>query len=173
MEICHVLPCEMPMLVSNELDVNYFRLALEMTYHWHEFHSKPPTHYLVPHQDNSVHRNAYEQGTFGTTRTRSFYKFGARTIDQPCCQPHALFANLNIGRDLRPTSDFFCKLMEHLDVKQEKSATYHPQTDRQTQVINRTLKDCIRAVSWENKTNGMNNWLYQSSRWTMFQTCYR
>lgn len=39
---------------------------------------------------------------------------------------HVLFANLNIDRDLRLTSYFFCKLMEHLDVKQEKSATYHP-----------------------------------------------
>ena len=48
-------------------------------------------------------------------------------------------------RDARFTSEFFQEVSQQLRIKQNMSTAYHPQTDGQTERMNRVVEDRIRA----------------------------
>ena len=54
---------------------------------------------------------------------------------------HGLPTDLVTDRDPRFTLAFFRRLTEQWGVRQKMSTSYHPQTDGQTKVMNRTLED--------------------------------
>ena len=60
---------------------------------------------------------------------------------------HGLPTELVTDRDMRFTLAFFRQLMEKWEVKQKMSTSFHPQTDGQTEVMNRTLEDYLRAFT--------------------------
>lgn len=58
---------------------------------------------------------------------------------------HGLPANIVSDRDPRFTSQFLTELCSQLDVRQNLSTAFHPQTDGQTERANRINKDIPRA----------------------------
>ena len=67
---------------------------------------------------------------------------------------HGLPMDLVTDRDPRFTLAFFRRLMEQWGVRQKMSTSYHPQTDGQTEVMNRTLEDYLRAFTQD----GQDSW---------------
>ena len=67
---------------------------------------------------------------------------------------HGLPTDLITDRDPRFTSAFFRRLTEKWEVKQKMSTSFHPQTDGQTEVMNRTLEDYLRAFT----RDGQDRW---------------
>lgn len=67
---------------------------------------------------------------------------------------HGLPASIISDRDTRFTSRFWQELHTLLDVKLALSTAYHPQTDGQTEVMNKTLKTMLRAFI----DNKQSNW---------------
>ena len=59
---------------------------------------------------------------------------------------HGLPTELVTNRDTRFTLAFFCRLTEKWEVKQKMSTSFHPQTDGQIEVMNRTLEDYLRSL---------------------------
>jgi hypothetical protein len=57
---------------------------------------------------------------------------------------HGLPENIVSDRDTRFTSEFFKALCAALGVGQHMSTAYHPETDGQTERVNRTLEDMLR-----------------------------
>ena len=53
---------------------------------------------------------------------------------------HGLPASIVSDRDPQLTSEFFQELCKLLDIKQKMSTAFHPQTDGQTERMNRTLE---------------------------------
>ena len=64
---------------------------------------------------------------------------------------YGLPTELITDRDTRFTSVFFRRLIEKWEVKQKMSTSFHPQTDGQTEVMNRTLKDYLRAFTQDGR----------------------
>ena len=58
---------------------------------------------------------------------------------------HGLPESIVSDRDTRFTSDFFRQLCELLGIKQCMSTAFHPQSDGQTERMNRTLEEMLRA----------------------------
>lgn len=58
---------------------------------------------------------------------------------------HGLPASIVSDRDPRFTSEFFQQLCKLLDIKQRMSTAFHPQTDGQTERMNRTLEEMLRS----------------------------
>ena len=58
---------------------------------------------------------------------------------------HGLPKSIVSDRDPRFTSEFFSQLCELLHIKQRMSTAYRPQTDGQTERMNRTLEEMLRA----------------------------
>ena len=67
---------------------------------------------------------------------------------------HGLPITIVSDRDTRFTSRFWQELHTLLDVKLALSTAYHPQTDGQTEVMNKTLKTMLRAFV----DNKQSNW---------------
>jgi hypothetical protein len=67
---------------------------------------------------------------------------------------HGLPTSIISDRDTRFTSRFWQELHRMLDVKLALSTAYHPQTDGQTEVMNKTLKTMLRAFI----DNKQSNW---------------
>ena len=67
---------------------------------------------------------------------------------------HGLPSSIISDRDTRFTSRFWQELHKLLDVKLALSTAYHPQTDGQTEVMNKTLKTMLRAFI----DNKQSNW---------------
>jgi len=67
---------------------------------------------------------------------------------------HGLPTSIISDRDTRFTSRFWQELHKLLDVKLALSTAYHPQTDGQTEVMNKTLKTMLRAFI----DNKQSNW---------------
>jgi len=55
-------------------------------------------------------------------------------------------------RDSRITSDFWKEICEIQMIKRRLSTAYHPQTDGQSEVLNRVIEDYLRAYSSEDQT---------------------
>ena len=91
---------------------------------------------------------------------------------------HGLPTELVTHRDMRFTSTFFRRLTEKWEVKQKMSTSFHPQTDGQTEVMNRTLEDYLKAFTrggqdkWDEMLTmaefTMNNAMNSSTRETPF-----
>ena len=57
---------------------------------------------------------------------------------------HGLPASFVTDRGTQFTSTFFAKLCSMLQIKQRLSSAFHPQTDGQTERVNRVMQDCLR-----------------------------
>ena len=57
---------------------------------------------------------------------------------------HGLPESFVTDRDTRFTSAFFTEICKHLGIKQKMSTAFHPQTDGQTERVNRTLEEMLR-----------------------------
>lgn len=95
---------------------------------------------------------------------------------------HGLPASIVSDRDPRFTSDFFTQLCNLLGIKQRLSTAFHPQTDGQTERMNRTLEEMLRAfvspslLDWDLKLPccefAINNAFTESIRTTPFYLNY-
>lgn len=66
---------------------------------------------------------------------------------------HGMPATIISYRDSKFTSHFWQEPYRLMDVKLAMSTAYHPQTDRQTEVMNKTLGIMLRAFINEKQTN--------------------
>jgi transposase InsO family protein len=66
---------------------------------------------------------------------------------------HGMPTTIISDRDSKFTSHFWQELHRHMDVKLAMSTAYHPQTDGQTEVMNKTLGIMLRAFIDEKQTN--------------------
>ena len=62
-------------------------------------------------------------------------------------QHHDLPTDLITKRDPTFTLALFPRLTKQRGMKQKMSSSYHPQTDGQTKVMNRTIEDYLRALT--------------------------
>ena len=95
---------------------------------------------------------------------------------------HGLPASIVSDRDPRFTSDFFTQLCNLLGIKQRMSTAFHPQTDGQTERMNRSLEEMLRAfvspsfLDWDLKLPccefAINNAFTESIRTTPFYLNY-
>jgi transposase InsO family protein len=95
---------------------------------------------------------------------------------------HGLPASIVSDRDPRFTSEFFKQLCDALGIKQRLSTAFHPQTDGQTERMNRTLEEMLRVFvsptlkDWDNHLPccefAMNNAFNESIRATPFYLNY-
>ena len=67
---------------------------------------------------------------------------------------HGLPTKLVADRDTRFMSAFFHRLTEKWEVKQKMIMSFHPQTNGQTEAMNRTLEDYLRAFTQD----GQDRW---------------
>lgn len=75
------------------------------------------------------------------------------------------------NRDAIFTSNFWSKLFRLQGTKLAMSTAYHPQTDGQTMVVNRSLEQYLRAFSYDKPTKWV-AWLTMAEFWfnTNFHT---
>lgn len=95
---------------------------------------------------------------------------------------HGLPASIVSDRDPRFTSEFFTQLCSTLGIKQRMSTAFHPQTDGQTERMNRTLEEMLRKfvsptlTDWDRHLPccefAMNNAFNESIRTTPFYLNY-
>ena len=69
----------------------------------------------------------------------------ARLLIDNVVKLHGIPKTLISDRDPRFTAELYKAIMQSLDVKQGFSTAYHPQTDGQTERVNRCLEDYLRA----------------------------
>jgi transposase InsO family protein len=82
---------------------------------------------------------------FCPTTTDATAPDAARVFIDNIFRLHGLPRTIVSDRDSRFTSDFWRALFEILDVKLKLSTAYHPETDGQTERVNRTLEQVLRA----------------------------
>ena len=63
------------------------------------------------------------------------------------CQ-HGIPSSIISDRDAKFTSDFWTDFWSVFDTKLKLSTAYHPQTDGQTERVNRVLEEVLRAYCW-------------------------
>ena len=95
---------------------------------------------------------------------------------------HGLPSSIVFDRDTRFLSHFWRSLWKMVNMQLDFSSTYHPQTDRQTEVVNRSLGDLLQCLtgehvkSWDQKLCQVefshNNVVSQSTRFSPFQVVY-
>ena len=56
-------------------------------------------------------------------------------------------------RDSKITSKFWAEVCYHALVKRRLSTAFHPQTDGQTEILNRILKHYLRTYTSDEQTN--------------------
>jgi transposase InsO family protein len=78
-----------------------------------------------------------------TNDTVSAQEFAAVFRDQ-VWKDHGLCKDMVTDRDPRFTSRFWTEVCKLFDIKQNMSTAFHPQSDGQTERMNRTLEDMLR-----------------------------
>jgi len=63
---------------------------------------------------------------------------------------HGLRKSILLDRDVKFTRNFWRTLWKKMDTQLSYSSAYHPQTDRQTEVVNRSLGNLLRSLIGEN-----------------------
>ncbi len=64
---------------------------------------------------------------------------------------HGLPRSITSDRDSRLTSGFWRRLCDLLNIRLRPSSSYHPQTNGQTERLNQTLKQLLRASEYEDR----------------------
>jgi hypothetical protein len=85
-------------------------------------------------------------------------------------------------RDTRFLGDFWTSLWRMMDTKLKRSTTFHPQTDGQTEVVNRTMVHLLRGYCnkhpklWDDQIpyiqHAYNRALHSSTQCSSFETCF-
>jgi len=63
---------------------------------------------------------------------------------------HGAPVEIIIDRDPVFVSNFWKEFLKTLGIEQKLSSSYHPQTDGQSEVLNRCLESYLRRMCWEN-----------------------
>jgi len=79
---------------------------------------------------------------------------------------HGLPTSIVCDRDPTFTSHFWKKLFHLNGIKFRFSSAYHPQTNEQTKVVNRTVEMYLRCFTSSNQNNGLNGFLGGSTATT-------
>ena len=66
---------------------------------------------------------------------------------------HGLSKTVVSDRDPRFTATFFKELFSHLGIRLQMSTSNHPQTDGQTERVNRVVEDCLRSFVNHRQSN--------------------
>ena len=72
---------------------------------------------------------------------------------------HGMPTSIISNRDPVFTANFWAELFKFQGVKLAMSSAYHPQTDGQTEVVNKCLEQYLRSFSIDRPTE-WSNWLY-------------
>lgn len=82
---------------------------------------------------------------------------------------HGAPANIVSDRDPIFTSMFWTTFLQQLGVSQSLSTAYHPQSDGQSEVLNRCLEHYLRSMTWQRPKEWV-NWLPLAEWW--YNTTY-
>jgi hypothetical protein len=85
-----------------------------------------------------------KMGHFLPTTTKATAKQVADLFFRETCRLHGLPLKIVSDRDTRFTSEFWQTLMGHWGTELAMSTAFHPQTDGQTERLNRTLEQMLR-----------------------------
>lgn len=77
---------------------------------------------------------------------------------------HGASANIVSDRDPLFVSTFWREFLGQLGVTQSMSSAYHPQSDGQSEVLNRCLENYLRALAWQ-KPQEWCHWLSMAEWW--------
>ena len=72
---------------------------------------------------------------------------------------HGMPTSIISNRDPVFTANFWAELFKFQGVKLAMSSAYHPQTDGQTEMVNKCLEQYLRSFSTDRPTE-WSNWLY-------------
>ena len=106
----------------------------------------------------------------------------ARLFHQEVFKHHGLPRDIVSDRDPRLTSHFWRQVMSYLGTKLNMSTAFHPQTDGQTERVNRVLEDMLRHFVGPHQNNwdellptvefAINNSYHESTKDTPFRLVY-
>lgn len=106
----------------------------------------------------------------------------AKLLFDTVCMRFGLPAIVIHDRDTRFTTPFWKDFLSLLSVDDRASTSFHPQTDGQTERVNRTLEDYLRHYCASDPSNWLdylpvaeftlNNWFHESTQSTPFRLMY-
>lgn len=82
---------------------------------------------------------------------------------------HGAPTNIISDRDPSFISKFWREFIRQLGVEQNLSSSYHPQSDGQSEVLNRCLESYLRLFTWQ-YPHSWSRWLYLAEWW--YNTTY-
>ena len=87
-----------------------------------------------------------------------------------------------LDRDTRFLGDFWISMWRMMDTKSKRSTSFHPQTDRLTKVVNKTMVHLLRGYCnkhpklWDDQIqyvqHAYNQALHSSTKSSPFETCF-